>query len=101
MRLLIIMMMFFLSGISQAQETNKSLIGIWKIDLRPTPEAKEYYQEFEIKTIEKKEITGKFYGSKIKKGLINTEWSKVAKKRVYTCMCLYLSIWEINKLIIR
>lgn len=61
----------------ESQEIKENIIGKWKIDLRPTPKSPEYFQEFEIKSIDKKEITGTFYGSKIIKGLINTEWSKI------------------------
>ncbi len=55
----------------------EDLVGSWKIDLRPTPNAKAYFQSFEIKGVKGKKITGKFYGSTIKNGLINTDWGKI------------------------
>ena len=64
---------------TNAQQDTKELIGTYKIDLRPTPEAKPYYQNFVIKSVDGKKFKGTFYGSSIVKGLFNTEWDN----RVY------------------
>ena len=62
-----------------AQQDTKQLVETWKIDLRPTPQSKPYYQNFVIKSIDRKKFKGTFYGSPIVKGLFNTEW----KDKVY------------------
>jgi len=62
-----------------AQQDTKQLIETWKIDLRPTPQSKPYYQNFVIKSIDGKKFKGTFYGSPIVKGLLNTEW----KDKIY------------------
>jgi len=53
------------------------LIGNWKIDLRPTPEAEGYFQPFEVKSIDGNTFNGTFYGSEIKNALINKNWPKI------------------------
>ncbi|MFY0603494.1 MAG: hypothetical protein JXQ93_06060 [Flavobacteriaceae bacterium] len=62
---------------TSTQEKITGIEGIWKIDLRPTPESKEYFQLFEIKKIKKNIFEGTFYGSTFKKGLLNTKWDRV------------------------
>jgi len=52
------------------------IIGNWKIDLRPTPDSDGYYQSFVVKLIKDNTFTGTFYGSEIKKALINKNWAK-------------------------
>ena len=59
-----------------APDSNK-LIGIWRVDLRPTPGAEEYFQEFVVTSIDGKTFQGSFYGSPISQGRINTDWSAV------------------------
>ena len=55
----------------------KSLIGTWRIDLRPTPDAKAYYKEFVVDSVDGKSFTGTFYDTKIESGHINTDWGTV------------------------
>jgi hypothetical protein len=56
---------------------SKQLIGTWQVDLRPTPGAAEYYQEFVVTAVDGKTLQGTFYGSPISQGRINTDWSKI------------------------
>ena len=54
------------------------LFGLWKIDLRPTPEADAYFQEMVIKRSQNgKDLIGTFYGSPIERPLYNTSWDRV------------------------
>jgi hypothetical protein len=53
------------------------LVGTWKVDLRPNPEAPASYQQFEVKSIEGNGFTGTFYGSEIKEGRLNRDWETV------------------------
>ena len=55
----------------------RALIGTWKVDLRPTPDADAYYQEFVVHSIDGSTFTGMFYGTEIRHGRINTDWDGV------------------------
>lgn len=83
MKSLIIFLFFLVPILINAQdltdkklELNDSMIGNWKIDLRPTPDSNEYFQSFVVKTSNEKTFTGTFYGSEIKNALINNNWPK-------------------------
>jgi hypothetical protein len=54
-----------------------SLVGTWKVDLRPTPDAPAYFQEFVVTAIDGKSFTGTFYGAPISQGRINLDWGTV------------------------
>jgi hypothetical protein len=54
------------------------LIGIWQVDLRPTPDAAPYYQEFVVTAVNGNSFTGTFYNTEIKQGKINTDWGTVS-----------------------
>lgn len=83
MRMLIISLLLFFSQAVQtinAQEASIAparLEGEWQVDLRPAPDAQPYWQTLVIKKPGDKTFSGSFYGSKFKKGLLNTEWSDV------------------------
>lgn len=53
------------------------LLGTWKVDLRPTPDAAPYFQEFVVTQVEGKAFNGTFYGSPISQGRLNTAWGTV------------------------
>jgi hypothetical protein len=53
------------------------LLGTWKVDLRPTPDADPYFQEFVVTKVEGKTFSGTFYGSPISQGRLNTDWGAV------------------------
>ncbi len=55
----------------------KSLLGSWKIDLRPTPDSEPYYKEFVIDSVEGKTFKGTFYGTPIESGYLNKDWGTV------------------------
>jgi hypothetical protein len=50
------------------------LVGNWKVDLRPTPSAPEYFQQFVVTAVDGKSFTGSFYGAEISEGRINDDW---------------------------
>ena len=55
----------------------QDLIGTWKVDLRPTPRAAAYFQEFVVTSVSEKTFTGSFYGTPIEQARINTAWGAV------------------------
>ena len=54
-----------------------ALIGIWEVDLRPTPNDPAYFQKFVVISVKGKTFTGTFYGAPIEQGRINTDWGAV------------------------
>lgn len=62
----------------QADDLDPSvLVGTWKVDLRPTPDAPEYFQKFEVRAVAGDSLVGTFYYSDVANGRINTAWGKV------------------------
>lgn len=55
----------------------ESLIGTWRIDLRPTPESDPFYAEMHITGVEGKSIAGRFFDSPMEEGRINMDWGKI------------------------
>jgi hypothetical protein len=55
----------------------QELIGVWKVDLRPTPSAPAYFQEFVVSSVKGKSFAGTFYGAPIEQARINTDWGVV------------------------
>jgi len=53
------------------------LLGTWKVDLRPKPDADPYFQEFVVSKVEGKTFSGTFYGSPISQGRLNSDWGAV------------------------
>ncbi|WKK67112.1 hypothetical protein [Lutimonas zeaxanthinifaciens] len=62
---------------TNSNESKNELIGNWKIDLRPTPDAEAYFQNFVVSSIDENSFTGTFYGSEIEESLINDYWPKI------------------------
>ncbi|NNE43121.1 MAG: hypothetical protein HKN12_02845 [Gemmatimonadetes bacterium] len=50
------------------------LVGTWRVDLRQTPDAEPYYQEFVVKEAADGTFKGTFYKTKIKEARVNTDW---------------------------
>lgn len=77
----LVVLMLVVSSLGFGQTTSKidlsTLVGTWKVDLRPTPDAAEYFQEFVITKIDGKTFSGTFYGTEIKNGKVNTDWETV------------------------
>ncbi len=53
------------------------LVGSWKVDLRPRPDAPPSYAKFEVTKIEGDTLVGTFYGSEIKNGRLNRDWGSL------------------------
>lgn len=49
------------------------LVGTWRVDLRPTPEASPYYQELVI-SVSGDTVEGTFYGSPFRDLQLNADW---------------------------
>ncbi|MEM7281234.1 MAG: hypothetical protein AAF438_06370 [Pseudomonadota bacterium] len=80
--LILISILSFLSGcisidFSSDTAAPEQILGTWKVDLRPTPDAKPYFQEFVVTSIEGSSFIGTFYGTPVSEGRINTDWGKV------------------------
>jgi hypothetical protein len=59
---------------SGAVSPDTSLVGTWRVDLRPTPSAPAYYQSLEIERIEAGRFVGSFYGAPVAEARINPDW---------------------------
>ena len=57
--------------------TSAALVGTWRIDLRPTPDADAYFQEFVISEVDGTSFQGTFYGSEVTQGRINADWGAI------------------------
>lgn len=55
----------------------KVLTGTWKVDLRPTPQAEPYFQEFVVSSVDGNTFKATFYGTPIEQARINSSWGKV------------------------
>lgn len=53
------------------------LIGTWRVDLRLTPDAEPYYQQFIISAVTGSSFAGRFYNTEISQARINTDWGKL------------------------
>lgn len=53
------------------------LAGQWQVDLRPTPDAAPYFKALELKVKNGGQLSGRFYGSKFKKGIVNDAWPQL------------------------
>jgi len=82
-KLIFTLSIILLSTALIAQESNTvtsksvQILGTWKIDLRPTPEADAYFQEFVVTKINDNVLEGSFYGSPISNGLVNFNWNLI------------------------
>ncbi|OYU46812.1 MAG: hypothetical protein CFE44_00260 [Burkholderiales bacterium PBB4] len=80
-RFSILILLAFLGSCAQtlptAPPSAAQLLGTWKVDLRPTPAAEAYYQEFVVTSVKGKSFEGTFYGSALTQGRINTDWGTV------------------------
>ena len=54
-----------------------SLVGAWRLDLRPAPDAAPYFREFVVTSVDGDSLQGTFYGAPIERGRINTAWGRV------------------------
>lgn len=82
LRVFVLLTLLFMTACGRPAATDnkpdaQQLVGVWKVDLRPTPGAEPYFQELVISQVSGKTFTGTFYGSPISEGRINTDWSAV------------------------
>ncbi|MCA9727433.1 MAG: hypothetical protein KC729_07105 [Candidatus Eisenbacteria bacterium] len=74
-------MLLFLMGCAGATKQRSGgeagLLGTWKVDLRPTPDAEPYYQEFIVEQIEDGTFRGSFYHTPVENARLNTDWGEV------------------------
>lgn len=54
-----------------------ALVGAWRVDLRAKPDAPAYFQELVVTQVQGRTFTGRFYGSPISQGRLNTDWDAV------------------------
>jgi hypothetical protein len=54
-----------------------SIIGTFKLDLRPTPTSEPYYKDFKFTKITGKVFDGEFYGYSFNGGYLNIDWDKI------------------------
>lgn len=50
------------------------LLGVWEVDLRPTPEAAPYVKRLVLKRVKRDKIIGEFYGTRFTNGRFSTQW---------------------------
>ena len=55
----------------------KEIEGTWKVDLRPSPDAEEYFKDFEVLITDANTISGKFYDTAFENGKINDTWGRL------------------------
>ena len=53
------------------------LLGTWRVDLRPTPDAPAYDQAFVVTNVAGDSLQGTFYNTPIEQGRINAAWGAV------------------------
>ncbi|MBT8196117.1 MAG: hypothetical protein KJO64_06795 [Bacteroidia bacterium] len=62
---------------SNANVDLNNVVGVWIIDLRPTPDSEPYLKEFAIEVIEGNSFSGKFYDTDFYNGHFNLNWDKL------------------------
>jgi hypothetical protein len=63
------------AGVAAGTDPDPSdLVGVWEVDLRPTPDAEPYLQEFIVTSVEQDSFRGTFYGTRIEEGRLNGDW---------------------------
>lgn len=55
----------------------EQLLGAWRVDLRPTPDAPASYADFVVTQVASGSLAGSFYRSEVEDGRINTDWGAV------------------------
>jgi len=59
------------------QTDASDLEGAWTVDLRPTPDAAEYFVEFSISKVKGKTFEGRFYDTEISNARLNGDWGEL------------------------
>jgi hypothetical protein len=55
----------------------EDLVGEWRVDLRPGPNASAYFQTLVISKVDGTNVTARFYDSDVKHGRLNRDWGDV------------------------
>ncbi len=73
------MMVFIAAGSARipARPDPGALVGTWEVDLRPTPDAEPYLQQFVVTSVDGDGFEGNFYGTPIEEGRLNVDWGAV------------------------
>ena len=71
---LLMALLLALAAWTQQHTSPDDLVGTWKVDLRPTPDAAPYYHEMVITSVAGDSIAGTFYGAPIRDGRLNSDW---------------------------
>lgn len=61
----------------QAARNPESIMGSWEIDLRPSPDADPYVQEFRVTGVTGNTFQGYFYGSPLQEARLNRNWDRL------------------------
>ena len=80
--LVLLLALFVNADIARASEpaapAASALLGTWKVDLRPTPDAAPYFQEFVVSKVNPDNtFEATFYGTPVSQARINTQWGAV------------------------
>ena len=80
--LVLLLALFANAGLAQASEpaapAASQLLGTWKVDLRPTPDAAPYFQTFVVSKVNPdNSFEATFYGAPVSQARINTQWGAV------------------------
>ena len=64
------------AGVPASPETapTDAFVGTWIVDLRPTPDAEPYFQEFVVESVEGGQFLGSFYGTSVENARLNADW---------------------------
>ncbi|MDX1315565.1 MAG: hypothetical protein R3356_08690, partial [Eudoraea sp.] len=65
-----------LKGSSQ-ERIPGSMLGSWEIDLRPSPDADPYIQQFQVTGVTGNTFQGFFYGSPLEEAKLNRNWDRL------------------------
>ena len=73
----IILCLSLIPYVSAQGTSDTTLVGEWKIDLRPTPDSEHYYQVFAVESATDSSLDGSFYGSALEDGYVNAVWPEL------------------------
>jgi hypothetical protein len=62
------------AGAARAAPDGTALVGTWVVDLRPTPDAPPYLQEFVVAAVDGRSFSGRFYGTPVTDARLNPDW---------------------------
>ena len=63
--------------VSANDQKPTSIVGKWEIDLRPSPDADPYLQQFQVTGVTGNTFQGFFYGSPLEEAKLNRNWDRL------------------------